>query len=82
MERTIQPNLIQPLTVGARVSFDTGRGTQNGHIIDLLSCIGNGRQHALIEIDHALPGMTETVPVDELTIERRHWRAQTHSTGA
>lgn len=57
----------RPIELNDRVMFETGRGTLRGHVIDLLPCIGNGRKHALVEIDHALPGIVESVPVDELT---------------
>jgi hypothetical protein len=60
----------QKITKGASVYFDIGRGTQSGTVIDLLPCITNGRQHAIVELDHQLPGILQTVPVDQLNINR------------
>lgn len=61
------PTGKSPITAGSRVTFDSGRGTQRGSVLDLLPCLSNGRLHAVVEIEHALPGIVETVPVDELT---------------
>jgi hypothetical protein len=58
------------ISEGSSVHFDIGRGTQSGTVIDLLPCITNGRQHAIVELDQRLPGILQTVPVDRLNMNR------------
>jgi hypothetical protein len=60
----------QNITKGASVYFDIGRGTQSGTIIDLRPCVTNGRQHAIVELDHQLPGILQSVPIDQLSMTK------------
>ena len=56
-----------PVKVGSKVSFVTDYGHQTGRVIDFIPCLVNGREHARVEIDHALPGVVHHVPADTLT---------------
>jgi hypothetical protein len=55
------------LYLGSRVKFDKDGATLTGTIFHFVPDISNGRKHAVIEIEHELPGVTHTVPVDQLT---------------
>ena len=54
------------INVGTKVTFDCSKGTQSGKVTGIFTCITNGRRHAMVEIDHELPGIVHLVPVDEL----------------
>lgn len=56
------------ITTGQRVTFKSYSGAHQGTVLHFLTCLTNGRRYAVVEIDHALPGITEIVPVDTLTI--------------
>ncbi|MFZ6767485.1 hypothetical protein ACO0LM_10400 [Undibacterium sp. Di26W] len=60
-----QPASTTP-AIGSRVVFDSDYGPQSGQVIDFLPCLLNGREHAVIEIDHPLPGIVYRVPADTL----------------
>lgn len=55
------------LYLGSRVKFDKDGATLTGTIFHFVPDISNGRKHAVVEIEHELPGVTHTVPVDQLT---------------
>lgn len=55
------------LHLGSRVQFNYEGATLTGTIFHFLPDISNGRRHAVVEIEHELPGVTHTVPTDELT---------------
>jgi len=54
------------ITRGSRVTFHKDGATRTGIIFHFISNIENGRKMAVIELEHELPGVTNTVPVDEL----------------
>lgn len=56
------------ITTGQHVAFKSFSGAHQGTVLYFLTCLTNGRRHAVIEIDHALPGITEAVPIDTLTL--------------
>lgn len=55
------------LYLGSRVQFDYEGTTLTGEIIHFVSDISNARKNAVVKIEHQLPGITHTVPVDQLT---------------
>lgn len=55
-----------PITRGSRVKFDKDGTTLTGTVFHIISNIENGRKMAVIEIEHELPGITDTVPFNEL----------------
>ncbi|MFZ6734717.1 hypothetical protein ACO0LG_22530 [Undibacterium sp. Ji42W] len=55
------------LDVGIRVSFQDDHAQATGTIKGFIHCLLNGREHAVIEIDHPLPGIVRRVPADTLT---------------
>lgn len=59
----------QQINPGTRVTFDSEHGPQAGVVIGHLKDNGNGEKYALVEIDHALSGITWNVPVSKLQIE-------------
>ena len=63
-ERLVEQTAIG---VGARVRFYSD-GSQAGTVSALLRDIGNGRQLAVVNVDHDLPGIVEMVPIADLDI--------------
>lgn len=55
------------LYLGSRVQFEHEGATLIGTIFHFVSDVSNGRKHAVIEIEHELPGITHTVPIDQIT---------------
>ncbi|MFZ6819823.1 hypothetical protein [Undibacterium sp. Ji22W] len=58
--------MTNPITRGSRVKFDKDGTTLTGTVFHIVNDIGNGRKMAVIEIEHKLPGITMTMPFDEL----------------
>ncbi|WP_395008575.1 hypothetical protein [Undibacterium sp.] len=54
------------ITRGSRVKFEKDGATLTGTVFHIVNDISNGRKMAVIEIEHKLPGITVTMPFDEL----------------
>ncbi|RJG06269.1 hypothetical protein D3870_09815 [Noviherbaspirillum cavernae] len=48
------------------VEFDCDDGRLTGTVIDIQRSVENARAFAIIEIDHELPGVVRSVPLDQL----------------
>lgn len=57
------------ITKGTRVAFDSDYGPQKGIVIGVQRSITNGQSFAVIEVDHALPGCTWSVPLNDLQVK-------------
>jgi hypothetical protein len=57
------------ITTGMRVAFDSEHGMQNGSVIGIQKDISNGQGYAVVEVDHALSGITWQVPLANLQPE-------------
>lgn len=57
------------ITVGMRVEFDSEYGPQRGVVVGVQKDIGNAQGFAVVEVDHALSGMTQCVPLVNLQQE-------------
>ena len=57
----------QRITKGTRVKFELDGATVTGTVFHIMLHIENGRKMAVIELEHELPGVTKTMPFDELT---------------
>lgn len=65
--QTITTINLQTITRGSRVKFDKDGATLTGTVFHIMSDIGNGRKMAVVELEHELPGVFDTVPFDQLT---------------
>ncbi|WP_136419946.1 hypothetical protein [Herbaspirillum sp. ST 5-3] len=61
-------NAITAIVRGEHVQFvSDDSDLLTGHVLDVQSHIGNGQKFAVIEIDHALPGIVYSVPLDRVS---------------
>jgi hypothetical protein len=63
--------MITQFFPGDRVAFDDAEhGPQTGRLIGFVPDISNGNRAAVVEVDHALSGMTWMVELHKLERER------------
>lgn len=65
--QNVETRSLQAITRGSRVKFDKDGATLTGTVFHIMSDIENGRKMAVVELEHELSGVFETVPFDQLT---------------
>lgn len=67
--------MVESIATGTRIKFQDETGERLGVVKGCVRDISNGQQFAIIEVDHALPGMLETIPMADLVIHRQRSQA-------
>lgn len=58
--------MMQPITPGAHVTFDSEHGPQRGTVAEIRADLGNGQRIALISVPGTLDGAPWCLPVEQL----------------